>query len=120
MGNALRNEEIFPEESSVKQANKFDQGKPPLGLIPYSALIEEACVMGFGEQKYGRDNWREGMVWSRLIDAGLRHMQAFNNGETFDKETGLHHLAHARCCLAFLIEYEMTHPELDDRHGSKA
>ena len=83
-------------------------------------MIEEALVMGFGEKKYGRDNWRQGMAWSRLIDAALRHIHAFNDGEDFDRETGYHHLAHARCCLAFLIEYYTTHPEKDDRHGSQA
>lgn len=101
------------------QANKFDTGKPPIGLIPYSALIEEAHVLAFGVDKYGTHNWRKGMQWQRLIDAALRHVHAFNNGEDLDPETGLHHLAHARCCLGFLIEYTTTCPGLDDRHASK-
>lgn len=103
-------------DSPISGAAKHDDGKPPLGMIPRSALIEEAYVMGFGAEKYDRDNWRKGMAWSRLIDASFRHLAAFNDGEDFDPETGLHHLAHARCCMAFLIEYMTTHPELDDRH----
>lgn len=94
---------------------KFDAGKPPLSLIPKSALDQEALVLGFGAAKYGRNNWRKGIAWSRLIDATLRHITAFNEGEDFDPETGLSHLAHARCGLAFLIEYSETHKELDDR-----
>lgn len=37
------------------------------------------------------------------------------HGQDFDKESGLHALAHVRACCAFLIEYMVTHPELDDR-----
>ena len=85
---------------------KFDDNKPPVGLIPRSATLEEAYVIAFGAQKYGTHNWRQGMKWQRLI----------NEGEDFDPESGLCHLAHARCCLSFLIEYMTTHPELDDRH----
>lgn len=98
---------------------KFDAGKPPISLIPRSALVEEAQVLAFGAQKYDRHVWRDGMQWSRLIDACLRHLTAFNEGEDIDQESGLSHLAHARCSLGFLIEYSKTHKELDDRYGSK-
>ena len=105
-----------PRPVEITQANKFDDDKPPVGLVPSSAMLEEAMVMGYGEKKYGRDNWRKGMAWSRLIDASLRHILAFKEGQDFDPETSYHHLAHARCNLAFLIEYMTTHPELDDRY----
>ena len=113
---ALKEQPDCLESNHHNIANKLDSGKAPLGLIPQSALIEEAYVLGFGETKYGRHNWRKGLEWSRLLDAAMRHIIAFNDGENFDPETGLHHLAHARCCLGFLIEYETTHPELDDRY----
>lgn len=95
---------------------KFDDNKPPVGLIPRSATLEEAYVLAFGAQKYGTHNWRQGIKWQRLINASMRHILAFNEGEDFDPESGLCHLAHARCCLSFLIEYMTTHPEFDDRH----
>lgn len=100
-------------------AIKHDTGKPMLSMTPYAALVEEARVMMFGMDKYGRDNWRNGFKWTRLIDAALRHLHAFNEGENNDPESGISHLAHARCCLAFLIEFEKTHPELDDRNVPK-
>lgn len=99
---------------------KHDAGKPPLSWIPVSALEAEARVLAFGGNKYGRNNWRKGLSWTRVLDAGLRHIFAFLEGEDVDPETGLSHLAHARCNLAFVIEYTKTHPELDDRHGSQA
>lgn len=103
----------------LAKGNKSDTGKPMLSLTPYSALVEEAKVMMFGLEKYGRDNWRKGLEFTRLIDAALRHLHAFNEGENNDPESGISHLAHARCCLAFLIEFEKTHPELDDRNVPK-
>lgn len=106
--------------AQVKQANKFDAGKAPISLISRRAIEEEAKVMAFGLKKYGAHNWRKGMEWSRCIDAGLRHLLAFADGEDLDPETGLSHLAHARCCLAFLLDYEKSHPKMDDRHGKKA
>jgi hypothetical protein len=100
---------------SEPSGRKDDLGKPRMGLISDFALLQEALVMTFGARKYAAHNWRGGIAWSRLIDAALRHIHAFNSGEEFDPETGLSHLAHARCCLAFLLEYTQTHRELDDR-----
>ena len=96
-------------------AIKFDAEKPPLSLISRTALLEEARVMAFGRDKYGTHNWRNGMDFSRLMDACLRHVYAFADGEDNDKETGLSHLAHARCCLAFLAEYQGKSIGTDDR-----
>jgi len=45
----------------------------------------------------------------------LRHVYAYADGETLDLETGISHAAHARCGLAFLLDFEKEHPELDDR-----
>lgn len=95
---------------------KYDQGKPPMDLLSAKALTEIAKVMGFGATKYSANNWRNGIQWSRIIGAALRHIEAFNDGQDKDPETGLSHIAHASCCLMFLLEYEQTHPELDDRY----
>ena len=103
------------QKLSSCEAVKHDAFKPPLGLIPKSALCEEAAVLGFGAEKYDAHNWRKGMPWSRLISAAMRHLVDFNDGQDFDKESGLHALAHVRACCGFLIEYMVTHPELDDR-----
>ena len=99
-------------------AHKLDTGKPAISLIPTSALNEEARVLMMGVEKYGKGNWRKGMAWSRLIDASLRHLTAYYGGEDIDPESGLSHLAHVRCNMAFLIEYQNTHQDLDDREKS--
>lgn len=104
-----------------KQGKKFDDGKPAMELLSTKALIEIARVMGYGKDKYGAQNWRAGLNWSRLIGAAFRHLSAFNDGEDLDPETGLSHIAHLSCCAMFLLEYIKTHSELDDRYkGEKS
>jgi len=94
---------------------KFDSGKPPLHLLSRTALEETAKVMDFGQHKYAAHNWRKGFAWSRPLSAAQRHILAFQDGEDKDPETGLSHLAHAMCCIMFLLEFEKTHKHLDDR-----
>lgn len=95
---------------------KFDKDKPRVELISTIATIKKARVYGFGAEKYEINNWRKGIAWSRVIGACLRHILAWIGGENKDPETGLSHLAHAACCLDFLLEFEDTHPEFDDRY----
>jgi len=97
-------------------AIKYDQDKPPLDLLSRVALEETAKVMAFGAKKYAAHNWRKGFDWNRPLAAAMRHIQAFNDGEDKDPESGLSHLAHAACCIMFLLEFEKTHPELDNRY----
>lgn len=98
-------------------ATKYDRqdGKAPLSMIPRSALELEARVLEFGAKKYSKNNWKKGMEWTRLVDSALRHLTAWNEGEELDPESGLSHLAHAKCCLSFLIEYQTKGLGEDDR-----
>ncbi len=99
------------------QTMKKDSGKPSLFPIlgATQALAEIAAVLHFGAKKYAPNKWREGMNWSRLIDALLRHVTAFANGESTDPETGLSHLGHAGCCVLFLLTYQLENLGTDDR-----
>ena len=97
-------------------ALKFDQDKLPLHLLSTEAMNQTAAVLAFGAQKYAEHNWRAGFAWSRPLSAAMRHITAFNAGEDRDPESGLSHLAHAACCIMFLLEFEKTHPHLDDRY----
>lgn len=100
-----------------QRAAKFDrrENKPALSMIPKSSLDLEAAVLAFGAKKYERNNWKKGMEWTRLVDSALRHITAWNDGEELDPESGLSHLAHAKCCLSFLIEYQTKGLGEDDR-----
>ena len=100
----------------MSKGNKSDSGKPSISLIPSIALVEEARVLDFGKRKYAEHNWRKGIEWSRIIDGILRHIVAYKEGQTHDPETGISHMAHVRCGAGFLLDYEVNHPELDDRY----
>ena len=57
-------------------------------------LDELTMAMEHGIAKYGRNNWKKGMEWSRLLDAGMRHGIAILRGEDIDPDSGNTHLAH--------------------------
>ena len=101
------------------EGRKHDDGKLPISLLSSTALKQVAEILQYGARKYDAHNWRKGLAWSRVIDAALRHLLAFNEGEDLDKESKLSHVAHAACNLMFLLEYIETHPELDDRYKQK-
>ena len=93
---------------TAQSGRKFDSGKPEYGLVPPYALDELVKVLTVGAQKYERENWRfVPDAERRYFDALQRHVWAWKRGETLDPETGLHHLAHAACCLFFLYEHSV-------------
>jgi hypothetical protein len=85
-------------------------------LIPVGPLTEVARLYGIGAKKYAKDNWRRGYEWSLSFAALCRHLWAFWGGESYDKETGCHHLASVVFHANALMEFEKTHPEFDDRY----
>jgi len=96
----------------IVEFTKYDQNKPRYGLIPPIAEAEMVQVLTFGAQKYSVDNWRNCDDMSRYVDAALRHISAYRRGEFKDSETGLHHLAHAMCCLSFIVDIELGDIEI--------
>lgn len=101
--------EVWPE------GVKFDQDKPRHDLLPPELNDAVARVLTFGAAKYGERNWEKGMRWGRPFAALMRHLWAWWRGERADPETGMSHLWHAACCLAFLIAYEARGAGTDDR-----
>lgn len=107
------------QEEVKTQGIKHDQEKPDLSLLSSIAIIEVSKVMTFGKKKYTANNWRGGIVWTRLLAAALRHIFAFLGGESLDPESGVSHIAHAICCLMMLLEFQQTRVDLDDRYKSE-
>ena len=100
----------------MSKAEKFDDEKVRLDLLPPEALWGTAEVLTFGAKKYAAHNWRKGLNYSRVYGAMLRHITKWWEGEDLDPESGISHLHHSACCIAFLqtfVETERT--ELDDR-----
>ena len=83
---------------------KHDSSKADLSLVPLVLIEATAKALMFGEQKYGRYNFRKGFPNHRLIAACLRHVLAYQDGEDLDPESNLPHLAHATACIAMLLQ----------------
>jgi hypothetical protein len=95
---------------------KFGVQKTPLHLVPPVALIAEAGVFGLGAVKYGPYNWREHSVSASVYyAAAMRHLLAWWSGEHVDPESGESHLAHARACLAIVLDAAAVGKLIDDR-----
>lgn len=87
---------------------KTDDGKPRFDLMPPLAVREFVEVLTIGAKKYGPENWRHVRDRRRrYFAAALRHTWAWWLGETHDEESQRSHLAHAMCCLAFLMEDDL-------------
>ena len=95
---------------------KYDNDKPRMDLLDFDALEGLAKVLTFGAKKYDEHNWRNGISYSRLTAAMLRHLAALQKGEDIDAESGLPHIDHLGCCWMFLSNMTKTRPDLDDRY----
>lgn len=93
------------EDTSSTPGMKDDQDKPRWDLLPYEGLSEVVDVLTYGAAKYAPDNWRHVKnPRRRYFAAAMRHLVAWWRGEQTDPETGKSHLAHAACCILFLME----------------
>lgn len=93
---------------------KYDQNKLRYDLLPPVPLEELVRVYTEGAKKYSDRNWEGGLAWGRVFGALQRHAWAWWGGEQ-RHESGMHHLASVAWCALALMEYERTHPTLDDR-----
>jgi hypothetical protein len=89
----------------VSEALKNDNGKDRWDLLPMVATLEVVKVLTVGAKKYEDWNWLKGKKYSAYYAASQRHLTAWWGGEELDPETDKHHLAHAICCLLFLLTY---------------
>ena len=95
---------------------KYGKAKPAIGLIPGPALLHIADAFGDGAQKYGPANWRVDPVSaSTYINAALRHLYSWFDGEELAEDSGVHHLGHAAACLAIVIDAQAQGTLVDDR-----
>jgi len=101
--------------TSKFEAPKYDDGKLMFELLMPGPLRQVVAVLTYGAKKYEANSYRCGLKWSRYVGAALRHIWAWYGGEEYDPESGLHHLAHAICCLLFLLDFVDIKPEFDNR-----
>ena len=90
--------------------------KLPLHLVPASTMSYIALGHLEGDLKYGKVNWRKAGIRTTIyIDACLRHVMKFKEGEWADPETTVPHLASALCCLSIIVDAHHSGKLIDDR-----
>ena len=80
-------------DDNPEYAKRLNDKKPKLHLIP---LVESvAKVFEYGEEKYGKSNWKLGFEneIDQLEGSMTRHTKAILEGEEIDEESGLRHKA---------------------------
>lgn len=94
-------------KGSINIGRKDDSNKPRYSLLPRRTINQVVQVLEYGAIKYEVDNWqRVPDSRNRYYDAAMRHIDAWWNGEKLDEESKLPHLAHAICCLLFLLWFD--------------
>ena len=91
------------------QEAKHDEGKIRPTLVPSKLISAVASVREYGCRKYhDPENWRR-VEPERYRDALYRHWLAYlDDPSSVDEESGLPHLWHLACNVAFLIELEQN------------
>lgn len=88
---------------------KDDKRKPRWSLLPKGTIGQVIAVLEFGAAKYRVDNWMHVPDPDiRYYNAAMRHLEAWWMGEKDDPESKLPHLAHAVCCLLFLMWFHLN------------
>jgi cation transport regulator ChaB len=111
-----RHEELKIDDDSTNPKDLIGCKKPPISLVPPSVIIYLAQAFKNGAAKYGPYNWRNKKVKTTIyIDATMRHLLAYLDGEEVADDSGFEHLAHAVASLAVLIDAKETGNLVDDR-----
>lgn len=113
MAEGQEQEEIRVVTNEITGGQK-GQKKAQMSLLPWEQLSEVSELYAQGAEKYTRDNWRKGYDWSLSMDALMRHLSAFWEGEDYDPE-GQHHLTSVVFHALALLYFYHHHKELDDR-----
>ena len=96
-----------------------------LSVVPPASILREAEAMHYGAhlaprkdgtKGYGPYNWRDDPVEVMIyVDACMRHLFAYVDGEGTDPESGVTHLGHAKACLGIIVDAEANGTLIDNR-----
>ena len=90
----------------ITDGYKHDGGKPRLDLVPPEIIIAVVTVMTHGAEKYGEGNYRK-VEPKRYRAALMRHIcKWLKDPHGVDADSGLPHLYHIACNVAFLLELD--------------
>lgn len=104
-----------------KNNPKLLVGNTKLGFqsVPSSSIAYLAKAMNDGARKYGEKNWRESeVIMSIYLDATMRHLLSFMDGEDIAEDSKIEHLAHIMANCAIILDGLRLGVVKDDRGAS--
>lgn len=97
---------MYIDPKQAGQGLRYNEGKNRLDLVPPEWVWALGDVTTKGSIKYEERNWEKGMKWSTMVGCMLRHAYKWLTGETYDPETGCHHLAMVAWNALGLMSYQ--------------
>ena len=100
---------------STNPKDLLGEKKISITKLPPVAILHGSAAMVNGADKYGPYNWRENDVVSHIyIDAAMRHLMEWWEGEETASDSGVNHLGHAIACCAILLDAQANGNLIDD------
>lgn len=98
--------EILSSFDQITDGLKHDGGKYRLDLVPPEIIEAVGAVMTHGAEKYGEGSYRN-VEPKRYRAALMRHIcKWLKDPHGTDEDSGLPHLWHVACNVAFLLELD--------------
>jgi len=89
--------------------------KLSISNVPIRAIAQCAVVMDKGAEKYGPFNWRsEKISKTTYVNAILRHLYAWIDGQEIDPDSGALHIAAVMANCALVIDAQSCGQYIDD------
>lgn len=90
--------------------------KVSITRFPVIGTIQGAMAMMDGAEKYGPYNWRAKDIVAHIyVDALMRHVMDWFEGQEIADDSKVHHLGHAIACAAILLDAQANGNLIDDR-----
>lgn len=101
----------------TRGAHKYTVYKNDKGELINGKDIAFEESVGLTVVEDGANNWKKGQLWTGSIASIMRHLEDFRLGHDIDTDPsmGTENLANAAWGIFALLEYAVTHPDLDNR-----
>jgi hypothetical protein len=98
-------------ETNKEPAKRDNADKLDWTQLDFKALEAAIRVQSWGNKKYGRDNWRNGMTNNTILQSMTRHVVALNKGEMIDGDTKESHAAHILLNAMYWLHYNKNYDQ---------